>query len=107
MVMGSVLAGLVPAISLWMARPCVADRDRQVKPGDDAARALELSLQAVSVQIGTVSVEPRLGAVHLRTNSAHDAPEARRMAEFDEMRRLVSREIIEHVRRWQNQSPWE
>jgi len=30
-----VMAGLVPAISLRKAMPCVPERDRQVKPGDD------------------------------------------------------------------------
>jgi len=29
------MAGLVPAISLGLARLCIPDRDRQDKPGDD------------------------------------------------------------------------
>jgi hypothetical protein len=32
-----VMAGLDPAITLSKARPCQANRDRRVKPGDDGA----------------------------------------------------------------------
>jgi hypothetical protein len=30
------MAGLVPAISIQLAKPCHGYRDRRVKPGDDA-----------------------------------------------------------------------
>src|SRR5262245_25600821 len=63
--------------------------------------------QSVPMQLGAMGVEPGLGAVHVRANAAQDAPEPRRVAHLDEMRGLVGREVIEHMRRCQNQPPRE
>ena len=37
----AVMAGLVPAIPLREAEPCVAQRDRRDKPGDDVREAAD------------------------------------------------------------------
>jgi hypothetical protein len=37
-----VLAGLVPAISLRKAQPCLYDRDRRDEPGDDDGEWIQL-----------------------------------------------------------------
>jgi hypothetical protein len=39
-----VMAGLVPAIPIDVHRPCLPDRDRRVKPGDDDTRVLQAGI---------------------------------------------------------------
>ena len=56
--------------------------------------SMRIMLHTVTVQIGTVRVEPGLGARHMRTETLDHAPEAARMVHFDEMRDLVRSEIL-------------
>src|SRR2546430_14546393 len=64
--------------------------------------------RAVTVQVGPVHVEPRLGARHARTEALQQAPEAPRMVHLDQVGDLVRGEIVErseeHTSELQSQS---
>src|SRR5713226_10609271 len=64
-------------------------------------------LQSIAVQLGAVGVEPHLGAVGRRTEREQHAPEARRVIHLEELRDLVRGEIVEHVRRREDEAPGE
>src|SRR4051812_34797858 len=66
-----------------------------------------LILDPVAVQVVAVRIEPLLGALHRRADLAADAPEPRRVVHLNEMGDLVGGEIVEHVRRREDQAPGE
>jgi hypothetical protein len=43
------MAGLVPAIPIWVARSCLPKRDRRDKPGDDGCYTTTVSFFAARV----------------------------------------------------------
>src|SRR5689334_23552256 len=66
-----------------------------------------LILDAVAVQIVAVGVEPGLGAIHRRADAADGLPEPQRVVHLDQMRDFMCGEIVEHVRRREDQAPGE
>src|SRR4051794_20301489 len=66
-----------------------------------------LILDPIPVQIVAVRIEPLLGALHRRADLAADTPESRRVVHLDEMGDLVRGEVVEHVRRREDQAPGE
>ena len=70
-------------------------------------RRRPLVLDAVAVQVVAVGVEPGLGALDMVADPGHDSPEPRRVVHFHEMRDLMCGEIVQHVRRCQDQPPRE
>src|SRR3954454_21138737 len=66
-----------------------------------------LMLDPVAVQVVSVRIEPLLGALHRRADLAADAPEPRRVVHLNEMGDLVGGEIVENVRRREDQAPGE
>ena len=69
--------------------------------------AAALILDAVAMQVVAVGVEPGLGALDMTADPADHPPEPRRMVHLDEMRHLMGGEIVEHIRRRQDQPPRE
>src|SRR5262249_17795599 len=63
--------------------------------------------QAITVQIGTVHIEPSLGALGFRIEPLHQAPEPRRMVQLHEMAHLVRGKVVEHEGRRENEAPGE
>src|SRR4029453_6898811 len=68
---------------------------------------LALILNAVAMQVVAVGIEPGLGALDVTADPAHHPPEPRRMIHLDKMRHLMAGEIIQHIRRGQDQPPRE
>src|ERR1700686_4980885 len=66
-----------------------------------------LVLDPVAMQVVAVGVEPGLGALDVTTDPADHSPEPRRMIHFDEMGHLMAGEIIQHIRRREDQPPRE
>src|ERR1700724_3738975 len=66
-----------------------------------------LVLYAVAMQVVAVGVEPGLGALDVTADPADHSPEPRRMIHFDEMGHLMAGEIIQHIRRREDQPPRE
>src|ERR1700694_3926975 len=66
-----------------------------------------LVLDPVAMQIVAIGVEPGLGALDVTTDPADHSPEPRRMIHFDEMGHLMAGEIIQHIRRREDQPPRE
>ena len=64
-----------------------------------------LILNAVAMQVVAVGVEPGLGALDMIADPRNDPPEPGRMVHFDEMRDLMGGEIVQHVRRREDQPP--
>src|SRR6266446_2304722 len=58
-------------------------------------------LDAVTMQIVAVRIEPPLGALDRGTDFRDHAPESRRMVHLDQMRDLVGGEIVQHEGRRQ------
>src|SRR5437764_4213155 len=63
--------------------------------------------EAVAVQVSAMGIEPDLGAREVGIEPSDQSPEARRMIELPQMRDLVRRQIIEHVRGRQDEPPGE
>lgn len=64
-----------------------------------------LFFNPVAMKIIAVGIEPSLGALGRRTNLGYNFPESRRVVHLDEMRNLMCRKIIQHIRRRENQPP--
>ena len=64
----------------------------------------DLFFDPVAMQIVAVNIEPLLGALGLRTDTRNDLPEPRRVVHLDQMRDLMSGEIVEHIR-WREDQP--
>src|SRR5262245_22089753 len=52
-----------------------------------------------------VHVKPDAGTLRVATQAVQHAPEPRSMIHFDEMRHLMRRKILKHVRRRQDETP--
>src|SRR5579872_334316 len=59
------------------------------------------------MEIVAVGIEPGLGTLDMAADFSHDFPEPRRMVHLDEMGDFVGREVVEHVRRREDQPPGE
>ena len=70
-----------------------------------APRARRLILNTVAVQVVTVGVEPGLGAFNMIADLADHPPESRRMVHLDKMRHFMGGQIIQHIRRGEDQPP--
>src|SRR5579884_690523 len=57
------------------------------------------------MQTAAVHVEPRFGALHVRTDAFDQCPESPRMIHFDEVRHFVRGQIVENEWRRQNEPP--
>lgn len=55
--------------------------------------AVDLS-QTVAMQVGSMDIEPSLGAFMVRAQLLHQTPEAWRVIHFDEVRNFVRRKVI-------------
>src|SRR5262249_39596413 len=60
---------------------------------------------AIAMQIGAVGVEPCFGEFDVGVDRPHQAPEARRVIELEQVRDLMRGEIVEHEGRRQNEPP--
>ena len=59
------------------------------------------------MQVGAVHIEPGFGALMVRTDALHQAPESRRVVHLDEVRHFMGGEIIKHLARRQDEPPGE
>src|SRR5574337_973634 len=64
-------------------------------------------LRSKTIQTRTVRPEPSLGPVRVRADAVDEGPESWRVVEVDEMRDLMRGEIVEHVRRGEDEAPGE
>src|SRR5258708_26708522 len=60
---------------------------------------------AVAMQLGATHVEPSLGALHVRTDAAEQAPKPHRGVHFHEVGNFVGGEVVDHKTRRQHQTP--
>ena len=67
--------------------------------------AASIAARAEAVQTGAVDPQPRLGALGLGEEAARQFPERRRMVHVDDVRDFVRGEIVENIRRRENQPP--
>src|ERR1700722_8918460 len=64
-------------------------------------------LDPVTVQIVAMCVQPGLGAFDMVADFRNDLPESRRVVHFNEVRHLMGGEVVQHIRRREDQPPGE
>jgi len=64
-----------------------------------------LVLNAGTMQVVAMGIEPVLGALDMAADPAADPPEPRRVIHLDEMRDLMGGQIVQHVGRREDQPP--
>ena len=62
-------------------------------------------IASIPVQRIAVGVEPALGALPVRADACDHAPERARVVHLDQVRDFVRRQVVEHMRRREDQSP--
>ena len=98
------------AAAVCPARPCVPAK-AAVPPRQrgriraSRRRSVRSSVLPVPMQRIAVGVEPALGAFPVRADARDHAPERARVVHLDQMRHLMRRQIVEHVRRREDQPP--
>ena len=68
------MAGLVPAISIRVARPCPPKRDHRDKPGDDDHSDISVGHSGARARAREPGIQKPASCLHLDSGSGADAP---------------------------------
>ena len=82
-------------------------RDRRPSLTIPDRHALPIALSGVAVQVGALVAQPVLGLVESRHGARDQLPEAGPVIHLEQVRHLMGGDIVEHVRRGQDEPPGE